>query len=100
MESIIGKKYVAIDNSYSLNLTDQKREHYLAGTGFDNPKEAIIVSEPYKQDVECIVSGIKSYDFINVKYEQDTIRVMYHKQAVEADLEERIRKNNNRWFLM
>lgn len=100
MESIIGKKYIAIDNSYSLNLTNQKRDYRLAGTGNDNPKEAIIISEPYKQDVECIVSGIKSYDFINVKYEQDTIRVLYHEQAVEADLQECIRKNNNRWFLM
>lgn len=100
MESIIGKKYIAVDNSYSLNLTNQRREHWLAGTVNDNPKEAIVISEPYKQNVECVVSGIKSYEFVNVEYEGDTIKVMYHEKAVDADLEERIRKNSNRWFLM
>lgn len=96
METLIGKKYVSFDNSYTLNLTNQNRDYRLAGMHGENPKEATIVSEPYKQIIDSIVDGKKEYDFINVEYEGDTIRVLFYEKAVDADLQERIEKNKNR----
>ena len=41
----LNKKYVPYDNSYMLNLTGDKEE-LLAGSGMEEPKEVLIVSEP------------------------------------------------------
>src|SRR5690349_17704181 len=99
MKTIIGRKYIARDNSYSLNLTYQKRDYHLAGTFNENPKEALIVSEPYKQTIESWDIK-KELEFINVEYEGDTIRVMYFESAVDDDLQERILKNHNRHYFL
>lgn len=98
MKTLIGKKYIAVDNSYCLNLTNQDRDYRLAGTYVDEPKEATIISEPYKEVVESVVGGKKEYEFINVEYEGDTIRVLYHENAVDANLNERINENRRRWW--
>lgn len=78
----IGKKYKANDNSFSINLTDVGGcRHNLAGTVNEDAKTAEIVSEPYKQEVR-FHGNTWTYDFINVLYKGDTIRVMFNKRNV------------------
>ena len=61
-KSLIGKKYVPVDNSWSVNVTDcgnmlsRARRSYLAGTSTPHTpaKDCIIVSEPFMCSVETI----------------------------------------------
>lgn len=94
MESLIGKNYVASDNSYSVNLTYPTRVHKLAGTNvpLQNPIIAKIVSEPYQFKIRPTQSKIENIHwFINVEHQNDIIRVLYQERNVNADIKERIR---------
>ena len=89
---IIGRTYLASDNSYLLNLTNPEKDFRLAGThkyneegtGFvkDNPRiPAMIVSEPY----ECMVEFLGKFHlrtFVNVQHGDYTIRVLFDKRNV------------------
>jgi hypothetical protein len=95
MESLIGKKYISSDNSHSKNLTG-KEDYCLAGTDISKPKEAIIVSEPYKEKIFYFKQEFE-YTFINVNYKKNTIRVLYFEKNVNVDLKTRI-KEHNKWL--
>jgi len=92
MKTIIGKTYIANDNSYIENLTDKNRDHRLAGTCFELPKQAIILSEPYTKLIKCVGLSDKEYLFIDVEYLGDKISVLYNEQCVDKNLQEVIRK--------
>jgi hypothetical protein len=51
MESLIGKKYYPVDNSYEICLTDRKEYYSLAGNSLNpakQPEECEIISEPFR----------------------------------------------------
>jgi hypothetical protein len=73
MESLIGKKYYPIDNSYSVCLTDGKMNYQLAGNHYNRPKqpeECEIVSEPFDMVVNNIIGGFLTRQMILVKCER------------------------------
>ena len=89
--SYIGKKYIANDNSYCLNLSDPHGADYrLAGTIDEDPKEAEIVSEPYEFDIKSFKGEYRTYTFINVKYNGDIIRILFDERWVDNKLEDRL----------
>lgn len=89
--SYIGKKYIARDNSYCLNLSDTHGDDYrLAGTHNEDPKEAEIVSEPYKFDIKSSSGEYRTHTFINVKYNGDIIRILFDERCVDNELEDRL----------
>ncbi len=89
-QSIIGKPYIANDNSYSINLTTKSTTVRLAGTARGHPKLAIIVSEPYTAFIGIVQ---KTCTFVNVRYEKDIIRVLFKEANITDDLEERKEQN-------
>ena len=102
-KSIIGKKYIASDNSYLINLTYPGRDVRLAGMVGENPKEAKIVSEPYMFGIRTFTDEEAVLEtFINVRYKKDIIRVLYHEDNVNACLGGRIQSNfnNHRGFFL
>ncbi len=92
-KSIIGKKYIPQDNSYSVNLTSSsgypyKNDFttYLAGALFQDhtPKVCTILTEPF----ECAVTGldkIKLEIMIIVEYNNTTHMTMYFEQGIVED---------------
>jgi len=91
--SYLNKKYVPNDNSYAKNLTGLE-DYCLAGNMLgDDPKEVLIVSEPYKEDIDSLYSGKREHEFINVLYMGDTIRVLFSEINVNKDLTEAIIRN-------
>jgi hypothetical protein len=83
-ESLIGKYYLPVDNSYSVNLTSAvdypyKNEHlYLAGTYNTEAKLCIIVSEPFTINID----GMRMVEMILVEYEKQISTIMYFKDCV------------------
>lgn len=97
---LIGKKYIPHDNSYSKNLTNPFKDYILSGnnTGED-PKECIIVSEIYNLEIECKASGkFYTYVFIDVEFNNDTVRVLFKENNVNAILSERIERNRSKLY--
>ena len=87
MESIIGKTYIAKDNSYMINLTNPDVDFRLAGTLVDKEHIPVtIVSEPYELPKETVFLGegstTKIYKFINVTHQGYVISVMYFEDGV------------------
>lgn len=90
MESIIGKKYISYDNSWSVNVTScgdilSRAEHsYLAGTNEEMPKMCTIVSEPFECNVYS--TGIKNpksiRTMIMVNYNYTTNMVLFYKNNI------------------
>lgn len=84
--SYIGKTYIADDNSYCKNLSKDSNfngplDYRLAGTFFEDPKEAIIVSEPYQVNILNVYNNeYNKYWFINVEYNNDTIMVLFKEK--------------------
>lgn len=100
-ESLIGKTYIASDNSYCVNLSYPERDYRLAGTlkPYQPPREAIIVSEPYPFMINFyrgVPEKARKHIFINVEYQHDIIRVLYFSHNVEANLESRLQKDLER----
>lgn len=88
---IIGRTYLASDNSYLLNLTNPNEDFRLAGCPVYNEEElrwvkkdpipVTIVSEPY----ECTVEFMGKFNlrtFVNVQYKDYTIRVLFNERNV------------------
>ncbi|QQO97027.1 hypothetical protein Nekkels1_27 [Cellulophaga phage Nekkels_1] len=95
MKNIIGKTYIANDNSYSINLTYSNRDCRLAGCYISKPKLAKIVSEPYTFRIKSNVmdEGFE-HKFINVEYNGDIFRVLYNERNINASLSDRIKSHN------
>ena len=104
-ESIVGKTYIASDNSYSLNLSNPGKNRYLAGNNVgEKAKETIIVSELYDFTIVSNIEGNppKSYKFVNVKLGEEIIRVLFYERNVNVNLGIRLERNeelhrNLRW---
>tara|TARA_R110000782_G_scaffold178772_2_gene269622 strand:+ start:1551 stop:1862 length:312 start_codon:yes stop_codon:yes gene_type:complete len=92
-KSIVGKKYIPNDSSYLKNITNPKIDCRLAGTvmGYD-PKECEIVSEPYQDSIESC-TGHLIHMFVNVSYDGSVFKVLFNERNIEANLEERIKRN-------
>ncbi|AGO47359.1 hypothetical protein Phi19:1_gp069 [Cellulophaga phage phi19:1] len=95
MKNIIGKTYIASDNSYSINLTYPQRDCRLAGCNLSRPKATKIVSEPYLFRIKSNVmdEGFE-HEFINVEYNGDIFRVLYNERNINASLADRIKMQN------
>ena len=96
-ESIIGKPYIASDNSYLVNLSYPSRNVRLAGTSIEDPKLAKILTDPYKVNIRTDIHrdiGV-NHTFIQVEYKGDTIRVLYQPHNITDDLVNRIKTKNN-----
>ena len=95
-KSIIGKSYIPNDTSYCVNLTYPRRDHRLAGTmtGDNHPKVTKIVSEPYEFLIRRDINKDEAHKhwFIHVEYKGDIVRVLYYKDNVDANLQERMHK--------
>ena len=81
-----GKQYVAIDNSYEINLSDPSADKaYLAGTISDYFKVTTIVSEPFeimylgvhckefKPHIFVIVKGVDNMHYMTLFYKHGVI---------------------------
>jgi hypothetical protein len=94
-ESLIGKKYLPTDNSYSVNLTtsaptfsSENKQLYLAGKYNEPAKLCEIVSEPFY----CFINtGFdfppdKKHKMILVEYEGNTCSVLFNDRCVVSDI--------------
>jgi hypothetical protein len=90
-ESLIGKCYLPVDNSYSVNLTSASRYPYksedtsLAGNFSSEAKMCVIVSEPFICKVDSDLSGIRTYEMIMVEYDNKTYSILYYEGCVRDD---------------
>ena len=90
-ESLIGKWYLPVDNSYSVNLTSAALYPYksedtsLAGNYNSEAKMCVIVSEPFICRVDSDLSGIRTYEMIMVEYENKTYSILYYEHCVRDD---------------
>lgn len=94
MESIIGKLYSPIDNSYCINVETKKRALIVQKTPYDedeyynpypieeNGATFKIVSEPYEDEVDFPEK--KKYTFINVQSSNTNsiYRALFHKFCI------------------
>lgn len=94
--SLIGKKYIPKDNSWSVNVTfcghrmlrdSDLGRRYLAGNYNNDKKECTIVSEPFRCTVRTGISSLNnvktaSVDMIMVNYNNETHMVMYFESGV------------------
>lgn len=89
-ESIVGKTYIPHDNSYCVNLTSSSNYPYksetsarLAGTRIgDEPKECIILTEPFMCKILSVNGIIKEIEMILVNYNNSTYSIMYYSGGV------------------
>lgn len=89
-ESIIGKKYIPIDNSWSVNVTTasdypHKNEwRYLSGTPDNNftPVECTIVSEPFFMKVSTY-KQIREQLMVAVDYNDETHIVLFFPSQIQ-----------------
>jgi hypothetical protein len=87
-ESLIGKWYLPVDNSYSVNLTSAALYPYksedtsLAGNYNSDAKMCIIVSEPFICKVHSDISGLRTHEMIMVEYENKTYSILYYERCV------------------
>jgi hypothetical protein len=90
-ESLIGRCYLPVDNSYSVNLTSATKYPYksedisLAGGFNSDAKMCVIVSEPFICRVDSDLSGIRTYEMIMVEYENKTYSILYYEHCVRDD---------------
>lgn len=97
MESIIGKRYIARDTSYMINLTNPQKDFRLAGIrkidplfGIgeeyeQNPIPVMIVSEPYDLPKESMFSDgfeTKIHKFVNVTHMGYVISVLFYPEGI------------------
>lgn len=82
-ESIIGKKYLSLDNSYAICLSDGKN-HSLAGyLGGPNAQITTIVTEPFLGQVMSIFRKIEHY-MILVKDSKNRIHsVLFEERSIK-----------------
>ena len=91
-ESLIGKKYYPIDNSYCVNLTacaqypyNNDRGAYLAGNMIgESQKECTIVSEPFMCKIKPFIQDvIKEHEMILVNYNNNTYSILFFRECVK-----------------
>lgn len=103
MKKIVGKLYIPIDNSYSINVTQPidntfniatVNRDYLAGTNSDNPKLCTILTQPFKAMIKAFRNEYKEIECIMVKNNEtgQTSMVMFHEWGL--DVKDRIRAVN------
>ena len=90
-ESLIGKKYIPIDNSWSVNVTScgdflsKAKRSYLARSYWDEGKTCVIVSESFICNV-C-TTGVSeprsTRKMIMVNYNNETHMVMFHETGIQ-----------------
>lgn len=87
--SLIGRKYYPVDNSYIKHILGEKVEGWidLVGCMGNSQRETIIVSEPYEDKCECKHMDNKwfneIYTFINVLYQNTIYRVLYFEHGLK-----------------
>lgn len=100
-ESIIGKRYSTLDNSWSLNLTRplMRDSHIgyiennprLAGTYNSSPIGSTIITEPFKIFVESPIKGNpdleRDFIIVNIDGSNESALVMYYPSGVEGYLQ-------------
>ena len=90
-KSLIGKKYIPCDNSWSVNVTDcgkslfKPQRSFLAGICGGGGVECVIISEPFDCIVETIgIENPKStHKMIMVNYNDETHMVLFYKNCVK-----------------
>lgn len=86
-ESVIGKKYYPVDNSYAICLTDGKKNYLLGGNHYSVPKqkeECIIVSQPFEMLVKTVSGDHKTVSMILVECSRGfTHAVLFHQRGFE-----------------
>lgn len=89
MNSLIGKAYWPIDNSYAVCLFDG-RNHHLAGNYSRKAEITTIVSQPFIMLVKTVVGKPKKMEMVLVKCRKGYIHsVMFRNGGLEThDLEE------------
>lgn len=91
MESIIGKKYIPCDNSYSVNITSTsghpyKNERLLLAACIANDEKiniCTIISEPFLCNVKSFDGSIISEKMIAVEYENTTSLVLFYESQIQ-----------------
>jgi len=90
MRTLIGKEYIPVDNSWSVNVTlcgdilRSAKTSYLAGTYRTPPKKCIIVSDPFFCNTQTTgISKPKEIkEMIMVEYNDETHMVLYNPEGV------------------
>lgn len=88
--SIIGKKYIPFDNSYSVNITNcsnypynNVKTSYLAGNqGGELAKECIIKTEPFKCNIKTWNNNIEEKEMVVVSYRDNDYVVMFRIESI------------------
>lgn len=109
--SIIGKKYLAFDNSYILNLSINKMYKFknpLFAPCDANPKGIIttIVSEPYLQTIsrrvnisyKITVYKVETHLFVNVLHDNHVYRILYNPEGVDKKINGMVRNTSFGWI--
>lgn len=93
---ITGKTYIPIDNSWEICRTNEVLIGNLAGSHLNEPRECVIVSEPYEEEV--YFEELDQYytnTFINVKYDGEVYRTMYHEHRIGMSLPVAVKQWND-----
>lgn len=81
-ESLIGKRYLPRDNSFSRNLSNERHTDFLAPTAWTEAEVTTIKSEPFLVNT-YFIGVIQAHLFILVETErQETYFVMYYESGV------------------
>jgi len=83
-ESLIGRLYTPIDNSYEVNFTHPERPKLmLAGTWNTKGVISTITSEPFELPIISPISGKeKVFKFIACIYDNQTFVTMFHEKGL------------------
>lgn len=102
MNSIIGKKYWPIDNSYSVCFDDLNKKYQLAGNHYKEakqPEETEVVSEPYIFWIWSYGEP-KAHMFVNVKCSRGLVhRTLFGERGFEPRVNEPARDWLYDWML-
>jgi hypothetical protein len=93
-KSLIGKYYLPLDNSYSVNISSAARYPYenkhlhLAGHHMyyqeENAKLCLIVSEPFIAKIHSESDNtFKEYEMIIVEYQKSTVVVLFYDHCIQ-----------------
>jgi len=91
-----GKKYVAIDNSYSINLSNELKNEHIAGSKWNVPLLTTIITEPFKVNIPNR-NGANYHEFVIVETEhKQNYFVLFFEHGLITktnDFESFLRKN-------
>jgi len=85
-ETIIGKDYLCLDNSWQYNLSDERigRHSSIGGSSFDEAKLAVIKSDPFTVNIKFL-NETTPHQFILVDHDGDTVFILYFPHRIVTE---------------